>query len=231
MITPEVEREGRWDPADAEALERALRPGMHVLNLGAHVGYFALLASALIGPSGRVTAIEAAPGNFALLRANLKRRRARNVRAIHAAAWQNSGVLELSMSPTNTGDHRAYAHAGAKGRVPVPAVAIDDLLEASEPLDFVFADTQATEHVAVAGMLKTIRRCRPPMLLEFWPQGIRELGDDPEVVLRSYRELGYEVDVVGREVGAGASEGALVAAAEPDGPGGFGTLSLDPCPA
>lgn len=229
-ITPEVEREGRWDPSDAEALERGLRPGMHVLNLGAHVGYFTLLASASIGPAGRVTAIEAAPDNFALLRANIRRRRARNVRAIHAAAWRSSGTLELSLSPTNTGDHRAYAYAGARGRVPVPALAVDDLLGASEPLDFVFADTQGTEHVAVAGMLRTIRRCRPAMLLEFWPQGIRELGDDPEAVLRSYRELGYELDVVGRELGAGASESALVAAAEPDGPGGFGTLSLDPRP-
>jgi hypothetical protein len=64
------------------------------------------------------------------------------------------------------------------------------------------------------------------MLLEFWPQGIREFGDDPAAVLRGYRALGYEFDIVGREVGTDASDETVIAAAEPDGPGGFGTLLM-----
>jgi FkbM family methyltransferase len=228
IITPEVEREGRWDPWDAEALKKELQPGMRVLNLGAHIGYFALLAARGVGPEGAVTAIEAAPANFALLRENVRRAKLGNVRVVHAAVADRGGALELSLSPNNTGDHRAYAHEGADESVTVPAVTVDGVLGPDERVDFVFADIQGTEHVAMTGMLETVRRWHPPMLLEFWPQGIRECGDDPAEVLRTYRGLGYELDVVGREVGTGASEEAVIAAAEPDGPGGFGTLLLRP---
>lgn len=228
IITPEVEREGRWDPWDAEALKKELRPGMRVLNLGAHIGYFALLAARGVGPDGAVTAIEAAPANFALLRENVRWAKLGNIRIVHAAVADRQGTLELSLSPNNTGDHRAYAHEGAADTVSVPALTVDGLLGPDERVDFVFADIQGTEHVAMEGMGEMVRRCHPPMLLEFWPQGIRECGDDPAAVLRTYRGLGYELDVVGREVGTDASEEAVIAAAEPDGPGGFGTLLLRP---
>ncbi len=228
IITPEVEREGRWDPWDAAALRKELRPGMHVLNLGGHIGYFALLAARDVGPEGAVMAIEAEPANFALLRENVRRAKLDNIQIVHAAVADREGTLELSLSPNNTGDHRAYAHEGATETVTVPAVTVDGLLEPGKRVDLVFADIQGTEHVAMAGMRETVRRWHPPMLLEFWPQGIRECGDDPAEVLRTYRGLGYELDVVGREVGTDASEAAVIAAAEPDGPGGFGTLLLRP---
>jgi FkbM family methyltransferase len=228
MITPEVAREHRWDPWDAEALKKELRPGMHVLNLGAHIGYFALLAARAVGPGGKVTAIEAEPGNFALLAENVRRSKLGNIRVVHAAVSDRPGTLEMSLSPTNTGDHRAYAHEGATETVTVPAVTVDSVLEPDERIDFVFADIQGTEHVAMAGMSETVTRSHPPMLLEFWPQGIREYGDDPASVLRTYRGLGYEFDVVGREVGTDASDEVVISAAEPDGPGGFGTLLMRP---
>jgi FkbM family methyltransferase len=226
MITPEVEREGRWDPWDAEALRKELRPGMHVLNLGAHIGYFVLLAARGVAPGGRVTAIEAAPDNFALLEENVRRAKLGNIRIVHGAVSDHPGTLEMSLSETNTGDHRAYGYEGAVGTVPVPAVTVDSVLGPDERVDFVFADIQGTEHVAMLGMKELVERCHPPMLLEFWPQGIREYGDDPVEVLRGYRGLGYELDVVGREVGTDATEEKVVAAAEPDGPGGFGTLLM-----
>lgn len=201
---------------------------MSVLNLGAHIGYFALLAARGVGPEGAVTAIEAAPDNFALLQENVRRSKLGNIRIVHAAVSDHEGTLEMSLSPDNTGDHRAYAHEGAEEKVSVPAVTVDGVLGPDRRVDFVFADIQGTEHVAMRGMQEMVRRCQPPMLLEFWPQGIRECGDDPVEVLRGYRGLGYELDVVGREVGTDASEEAVIAAAEPDGPGGFGTLLMRP---
>lgn len=226
MITPEVAREGRWDPWDAEALKKELRAGMNVLNLGAHIGYFAILAAQEVGSRGKVTAIEAEPDNFALLKENARRSKLANIRVVHGAVSDRPGTLEMNLSATNTGDHRAYAHDGANGTVTVPAVTVDSVLGPEEWIDFVFADIQGTEHVAMVGMSEMVHRCHPSMLLEFWPQGIREYGDDPAAVLRGYRDLGYEFDVIGREVGTDASDEMVIAAAEPDGPGGFGTLLM-----
>lgn len=51
---------------------RFLRPGMTVIDGGAHVGCFARLASELVGPTGRVVAIEPCPQNVKLLQSNLR---------------------------------------------------------------------------------------------------------------------------------------------------------------
>ena len=52
-------------------LERIARPGMTVFDIGANIGYYALMELGLIGPSGRMLAIEPSPSNIALLRRNL----------------------------------------------------------------------------------------------------------------------------------------------------------------
>jgi hypothetical protein len=60
-------------------------------------------------------------------------------------------------------------------------------------------------------MRRTIERCRPPMLLEFWPVGILELGDDPDEVLTEYRELGYRVELLpDKDVSALSAEQILM---------------------
>ncbi len=106
VLTPTVQQTGTWDPDDGRAMVEALRPGMTVINVGAHVGYFALLAARCVGPSGRVLAIEPAPENFALLQANVEQAGAGHVSLTNAAAWSTPGELELALSPINTGDHR-----------------------------------------------------------------------------------------------------------------------------
>src|SRR5262249_54011035 len=97
MITPEVAREHRWDPWDAEALKKELRPAMNVLNLGAHIGYFAILSARAVGSAGKVIAIEAEPGNFALLQENARRSKLGNIRVVHAAVSDHPGTLEMSL--------------------------------------------------------------------------------------------------------------------------------------
>jgi hypothetical protein len=46
-------------------------------------------------------------------------------------------------------------------------------------------------------MERTLRRSRSVLVVEFWPPGITEFGDDPLEVLAYYRDLGFDVRVVG----------------------------------
>ncbi len=45
-------------------------------------------------------------------------------------------------------------------------------------------------------MSKIIERCRPPILLEYWPLGILGLGDNPDDVLAEYRSLEYRIELL-----------------------------------
>jgi FkbM family methyltransferase len=193
VLVPWIQSRGTWSPEDGNFMRQHVRPGMAALDVGAHCGYFALLLAQLVGPGGSVVAVEPEPGNHALLRENVSHAGLDNVRIIHAAAWRRSGSVPISISPDNSGDHRAYEFDSGRKTIEVPALALDDLDPPLAALDFVKLDAQGTEHHALEGMRETIARFRPLMLVEFWPDGIRDGGDDPEAVLAMYRELGYDV--------------------------------------
>ncbi len=63
---------GRYENAEADAIQRHLRPGDRFLDLGAGAGYLCCLAAKLLGAAA-VAGVEAAPGTAALARANLLR--------------------------------------------------------------------------------------------------------------------------------------------------------------
>jgi FkbM family methyltransferase len=196
------------------------------------VGYFALLAARCVGPKGKVLAVEPAPGNFALLRANVERVGAHQVSTVNAAAWRDAGSVELLLSRENTGDNRvlgvgeAPGANGAATTVSVPAVKLDDLL-AADHVDFVLLDTQGSERAVLEGMRRTIARDRPRLQVEFWPHGIREFGDDPAELAGFYRGLGYQLSVLGTEEQIDGNGTDLVELAQAR-PGGFCTLVLTP---
>jgi len=86
---------GVWEPHLTGWFSRSIAPGDLVVDVGANVGYYSLLASRLVGPNGRVLAIEALPETCQRLRANLDRNGATNVRTINAAAWSRPERLKI----------------------------------------------------------------------------------------------------------------------------------------
>lgn len=195
VILPWLQEHGEWEPAVAKALSELAAPGAVVLDVGAHVGIFTLALSRLVGPEGRVVAVEADPINARFLRRNILSSHCDNVLALAIAASDRSGSLQLSRSiEDNTGDSRTYDVPTAGQVLEVPAVAMDDVI--SGPVHLVKIDLQGTDHVAMRGMSRIIDEHRPAIVTEFWPAAIREYGDDPITVLAWFRDLGYSWSAV-----------------------------------
>jgi len=216
VLTPALAAAGSWEPGLLARLQRYVRPGMTALVAGAHVGYFVRHLSNLAGAGGQVVAVEPAPDNFRLLWANVAD--AANVRIIHAAGWASTGTLELSLSPSNTGDHRAVGGGDeSRVRVRVPALALDDVFADAERLDVAILDAQASEPQLLEGLHETLRRFLPRLFVELWPAGLREAGHDPARMIQMLTDLGYRLKLL---------EGGtpdLIAAAEAC-PGGYATI-------
>ena len=224
-MVPLITESGRWEPEESDQLRVLVAPGMTFVDVGAHVGYMTLLGSHAVGPAGRVVAVEASPANVALLRANVAADGAANVEIVAAAASDGDGRIALSLSPWNTGDNRAYPVPEME-RVEVPAVRLDDVLRDTDRVDVVKVDTQGADHRAIRGMAATLARCRPVLVVEFWPLGIAESGDDPAAVLEEYAALGYEVRVLGDDGPVPAPQDVIDAALAAHGE--FCTVVLRP---
>src|SRR3954471_13929768 len=109
VVTPWVRHHGSWEPETCDLIRRLLPEGGTFIDVGAHVGYLTITAARAVGPKGHGIAIEAAPENFRLLAANLATADVPWVVAIHAAAGDRTGRIDLSLSEDNSGDHRAVA--------------------------------------------------------------------------------------------------------------------------
>lgn len=62
---------GIWEPSATAIVRDLLAPGDVVVDIGAHVGCFSLLASGAVGPAGRVFALEPSPARHRELQRNL----------------------------------------------------------------------------------------------------------------------------------------------------------------
>jgi FkbM family methyltransferase len=193
VMTPFMREYGLWEPAETAFLERTVRPGDTVLDVGANIGYFSVLGSTLVGPQGRVIAVEPEPRNLLLLKANLWRNQCANAVVLPLAAGREFGYVPLTFNEENRGDHqvgwidRADLH--------VPSARLDDLL-AGQRLDLVKVDTQGVDHEVVAGLAGLFEVSSPTILCEFWLKGMRERGLDPDAVARGYEELGFALQLL-----------------------------------
>jgi FkbM family methyltransferase len=192
-VTEIVLRDGEWERAEAEVIKSVLRKGDTFIDVGAHVGYFSVMAAQIVGEKGRVLAVEASPDNCELLAENLFPYK--NAALFAGAAWSHQGFLELYESGVNSGDHRVYPHDEHQRVHRIPAFPLDDW--GLKEVSLIKIDTQGTDHKVVEGAVETLKRCRPKIIVEFWPEGIRGFGSTPADVLLFYQNLGYDAELIG----------------------------------
>ncbi|MFZ4405905.1 MAG: FkbM family methyltransferase [Paracraurococcus sp.] len=169
--------DGYWEIWLTRFLARAVRPGMACVDIGANLGYYALLMADIAGPTGRVLAIEPNPPMARLLQASLDINgfgpRAEVLAMALGDGSLASGTLAIPHGePKNAAlvpAHAAGHYAGHAEVVEVPVTAFDSLVTGLPRIDLVKIDAEGAEDGILRGMAATLRRDRPLMVLEFNP--------------------------------------------------------------
>ncbi len=178
-----------------------LRPGMTVYDVGSHFGYFSLLASEIVGPSGRVFAFEPTAGTFNVLQENAARRE--NISCLNMAAYRETGELTfldqgLNQSALNfiVGQEQLESEsASATAKlIKVPAVKLDEFAAERGYPDFIKIDAEGAEAPILEGMTEIIRRVHPGIGLEMGDQVCQRTGNSPcRENIELLMDHGYEV--------------------------------------
>ena len=154
------------------ALERIVRPGWTVYDVGASLGQYALRFSRLVGGAGRVYCIEANPVCVYFLNASLALNRAENCEILPVAILEGSRTARFTVNYGNLalGVSQVSSLFGTKGghEIAVDSCSLDELREMHglRKPDFIKIDIEGAESAAVAGMAGTIARDRPALLIE-----------------------------------------------------------------
>lgn len=104
-----------------------VQPGEVVMDIGAGVGRETVTFASLVGPTGRVVAVEAHPRTFAMLEATVARNRLANVTAVQAAVGAVDGTVQMAELEEHT--HNRVTE-GTAGGVSVPARTLASLFDA-----------------------------------------------------------------------------------------------------
>lgn len=170
---------GTHEPDLQAALPKFATPGMTAYNLGAHIGFFTLALSRLVGASGRVLAFEPDPRALPRLRRNLTLSDfSGNVQVFPLAVGERDGEAQFATALTDMqGRFANLPHVPADAPVvTVQCCKIDSFLAQGNPKpEVVLMDVEHAEGMVLAGMSQTLSEIRPTLLIEMHgPQAIRE---------------------------------------------------------
>jgi FkbM family methyltransferase len=196
MIQQYIYYFGIWEPNLTHWIIGRLRRGDTFVDVGANVGYYALLASTLVGSSGKVVAIEASPHIFSLLCANLSRQRVRNVRAVNIAAADSVGTIRVFKGPTyNLGKATVVEAEGSGFEAEVNTAPLNRILESDELREarIIKIDVEGSEASVISGFAGSLETCHPDLevVLEINKKHLARVGRSSEEVFHTFYDAGF----------------------------------------
>jgi FkbM family methyltransferase len=153
---------GWYEQGHQTSLEGLLGEGDTFWDVGANVGFYSLLAARLVGPRGRVVAIEPVPRNLRYLHRHIGINALENVAVVEAAAGEREGTARFTESAGN-----AQNHFSDGGPLVVPVVTLDGLLATFPPPRALKIDIEGAEHLALEGARTLLQVHRPGILIAF----------------------------------------------------------------
>jgi FkbM family methyltransferase len=204
----------QYETGELAFARRMVRRGDHVLDVGAHIGFFAVHLAQIVGPSGSVTAFEPLEENAALLERSIEENGfADRLRLERAAVSRCAGEAALTFATETLNSGGAYVVTGA---MPVPSghavrrvrlVALDEQ-PIPRPIAFIKMDVEGAEPLVLEGAAGLLAADRPVILSELHAEQLgRVSGRSPEMFLSDVRRLGYrafriDADRIGTELTA-----------------------------
>ena len=193
-----------YESETSNFLGSILQPGDTFIDIGAHVGYFTMLASTLVGPTGAVYCFEPELGNYGHLLEHIEANGATNVRPLHMAVGASPATAEVFVNADNDGGHALWE----VGRHPfnertrqapvsrkVFVTSLDHLFESRDmrTLKAIKIDAEGAEFAILVGARELLRRTRIPFIVaEINRFGLESMGASERHVREFMSDLGYE---------------------------------------
>lgn len=196
FISGDLARDRIWEPFETEIFCRLCGPGDFVLDLGANIGWYTVIASRLVGKDGKVVAFEPEETNLSLLKKNVAMSRGVGpVEIMKMALGDREESARLFISENNQGDHRLFGDGTHRESQDVQVKTLDSFFATSvRKPTVVKSDTQGSESRILRGAANLFDEgWRPILILEFWPFGLVNSGDDPLNLWESLVSLGYSL--------------------------------------
>jgi FkbM family methyltransferase len=173
-------------------VKNLIKKGDVVVDIGANLGYYSILFAKWTGPSGKVFSVEPIAVYNQIF--NEKAKKYDNITLYPYALGLEEKKIELVSSPQtgflNTGLPHVYdpqkdgsiesQEFKFDAQMKIPSV----LFAGLERIDYIKCDIEGFEYIVLSNMKEIIRKCKPKVQVEVWP-------NEEENLLQLFDELGY----------------------------------------
>jgi len=210
---------GSYEKGTVQLVKKIVKPGMVVLDIGAHVGFYSKLFSKLVGNRGLVIAFEPHPATFSVLCKNVST--LTNIIPVQAAVAGRKGRASFYDCLIESGSaslcYDEYKKEWLKNRLSgreiaprvlnglpgstytISTTTVDSYLEERhiERVDFIKIDIEGAEINAIRGMKNILRSSSClTVIMEFNPQALQLFGITPKKALEELQKGGLSIVLV-----------------------------------
>lgn len=184
---------GLYEPDLTALVLSRVRPDMSFVDVGANIGYYSLLSSRLVAPTGHVYAFEPDPTAYQYLVRNLAKNACANVTPRELAVTEATGTARFTRNQLERG-YVNGSSAGSPSSISVGTTSLDAYFsEIHWPrVDIIKLDVEGGEHSALLGMRQTIQRNpAASLIMELNLGATMRSGAGPNELLNVIRTLGF----------------------------------------
>lgn len=192
LIASHLAAYGAHNIADLQTFLSLIREGDTVVDIGAHIGTYAIAASKAAAPGGAVIAFEAFAPTFALLQRNIDNNRAA-VKAVYAAIDNEKRTYAVHTAAGNSGATKLAqsAHDNDENGVVIPVIT-DIRPYSGERIDVMKIDVEGMEANVIDAIAEVLETDRPALMIEISRAELASRGHSCEEIGARLKSLGYQ---------------------------------------
>lgn len=194
-----------YEPGLGIIIKNLLSKGDHFVDVGAHVGYFSMLAAQIVGESGQVYSFEPSPLQNAKLKRNVMLNDfSQRITIFKLAVGEKESAAVFYQGPENhSGISSLREIENVSNIFHVKVAPLDQVLNINQtPVKFIKIDIEGAEFRALQGMKDLIGQWRPFIAMELTERFLNQSGDSVEDILEflmgTLNYFPYTYDHLGR---------------------------------
>lgn len=189
-----------YEPDTTRLILRALQPGDSFIDVGAHAGYFSLIAAVAVGDEGFVASVEANPDNASRLEENARENGFANVALHRAAAGEAAGMATFFVNSDNDGGHALWdvgRHPwNQQSRIDAEKITVEvktlDAIAGDRTPRVIKIDTEGAEYHVLKGAPELLARHPEFIICEANRFGLKQMGSSEAELRELMAGHGYE---------------------------------------
>ena len=190
-ISRDLMRDKKREITSSEEVKKILKQNDIVLEVGANIGYYALMESKIVGKNGKIYACEPVEKNYDILNKNIKINNYENIETYKIALGAKNGKEKINISECSN-LHSMSESFISDETTEVDVLTVDTFLKDKMTPTLIRMDVEGYEWEIVKGMEKTLMdKNLKNLYIEIHPSLMKH--DDVMELLKTLKKRGFKI--------------------------------------